>query len=87
MHSIFAYLVALPALIVWGLGLPIILFWGLTKNRAAIINNDDKQIKLLLEFIYGGFKSDYYFWEIGISLRKIIIISIVVFVTSYGVLA
>ena len=37
--------------------------------------------------MYGGFKSDFYFWEIGILLRKLILICIVIFVTNYGVLA
>jgi hypothetical protein len=37
-HQIFAYVVALPSLIVWGLGLPILAFALLTNNRAEIIS-------------------------------------------------
>jgi hypothetical protein len=76
-HSVYAYLIALPALIAWGLGLPLLAFWSLTNNRAAIIKSDDEKVKIKLGFIYDGFKSDFYFWEIGILLRKLIIICIV----------
>ena len=37
-HPIFAYVVALPSLIVWGLGLPILAFALLTYKRAEIIS-------------------------------------------------
>ena len=45
-HSIYAYVIALPALIVWGLGLPLLAFWNLTKNRGAIIKGDDEKVKI-----------------------------------------
>lgn len=45
-HSICAYMIALPALIVWGLGLPLLAFWSLTKNRGAIIKADDEKVKI-----------------------------------------
>ena len=40
-HQIYAYLIALPAIIAWGLGLPVLAFWSLTSNRGSIIKADD----------------------------------------------
>jgi hypothetical protein len=37
-HQIFAYVVAAPSIIVWGVGLPILAFALLTNNRADIIS-------------------------------------------------
>ena len=37
-------------------------------------------------FLYGGYKSDFYYWEITIIFRKVILICICVFITNYGVL-
>ncbi len=45
-HKVFAFMIALPGLIVWGLGLPILSFWYLTQNRAKIIKADDMKVKI-----------------------------------------
>jgi hypothetical protein len=39
-------MIALPALIVWGLGMPLLAFWSLTKNRGAIIKADNEKVKI-----------------------------------------
>lgn len=85
-HSLFSYIVAMPALIVWGAGLPLLAFFFLTKNRAQIAKGNDQSVIDSYGFLFGGYKSDFYFWEITIMLRKIILIFVCIFVTNYGVL-
>jgi hypothetical protein len=43
-HQIFAYAVALPSLIVWGVGLPILAFILLTNKRAEIVASRNPNI-------------------------------------------
>jgi hypothetical protein len=85
-HQLFAYVVALPSLIVWGLGLPILAFILLTNKRADIASAKNPVTNETYGFIYGGFKSDFYFWELIITIRKLILIAVCIFVTNFGVL-
>ena len=43
-HHIITFFVALPSLIVWGVGLPILAFIQLTKKRAEIISAENPNI-------------------------------------------
>jgi hypothetical protein len=85
-HNLIAYMIALPALLVWCAGLPVLSFWYLTKNRGAIIKGNNEKVNLIHGYVFGGFKTDFYFWEILILVRKVILISVSIFVTSYGAL-
>ena len=38
-------------------------------------------------FLFFGYKKDYYFWEIIIAYRKVLIIFIAVYLTTFGVIA
>jgi hypothetical protein len=76
----------LPSLIVWGAGLPLLGFILLTNNRASIIDANNPQFEETYGYLYGGFKADFYFWEIVITVRKLILIAVCIFVTNFGVL-
>jgi len=86
-HHLITFFVALPSLIVWGVGLPILAFVWLTNKRAEIISAKSPDIKETYGFIFGGLKTDFYFWELVITFRKLILISVCIFVTNFGVLA
>jgi hypothetical protein len=82
-HKLFAYMVAMPALIVWGLGLPLMIVWLMARRSGDLASEEARES---YGFLYGGYKSDFYFWEVLIIFRKVILIFICVFVTGYGVL-
>ncbi|CDW88401.1 UNKNOWN [Stylonychia lemnae] len=80
-HSFFTIAVALPALIVWGLGIP--LFALILLIRAE----DDLQSKKIREkfgFLFRGYKKKFFYWEVVITYRKIFLIFIQVFMAQYG---
>lgn len=83
-HKFFSYFVAIPGIIVWGLGIPFFAFTLLSKIRK---NLDDITSKEKLGFLYRGYRKEYYYWEIVIMYRKIILIFISVFVGMFGVMA
>lgn len=85
-HYLFLFIVALPSLIAWGVGLPFVTFWLLNNNRNIITANSDKENEAAetYGFIYGGFKSEYYLWEATIILRKALLIIVCIFLDKYG---
>jgi len=86
-HSAFTFAVALPSLALWGLGLPLLAFWLLSRKQQDIIaDQPQSDTRRAWGFLYGGYKSDFYYWEIVIACRKIVMICLCVFVTGYGVL-
>jgi len=76
-HNMWTYSVALPGLIVWALGLPFFAFLGLSFERKRLSMFDAKE---KLGFLFGGFKKDFYFWEVVIMYRKVVVIFISVFI-------
>ena len=75
---------ALPSIIVWGLGIPFIMLIFLIKSRGRL---DIIEIREKWGFLFSGYKKDFYFWEILIMYRKVLIIFISVYVTTFGVIA
>ena len=76
-------MLALPSIIVWGLGIPFFAFTLLTRERETL---DKLATKEKFGFLYNGYKKDFYYWEIVIMYRKIAIIFIAVFISSSGVI-
>jgi len=82
-HFFWAFLVAMPALIVWGLGIP---FFAIQLLRKEKYHLDTPAIREKFGFLFRGFKKDYYYWECVIMYRKIILIFIAVFLVNFGVI-
>lgn len=68
--------VALPSLIVWGLGIPLFAFMLLFKERKRL---DTLLARQKFGFLFRGYKQRFYYWEIVIMYRKIFLIFIQVF--------
>lgn len=79
-----AFGVALPGLIVWGLGIP---SYGL---RLIVSNMESLHLQSFKEkygFLYNGYRyPQAYFWEFIIMYRKIIMIFIQVFLAQQGLI-
>jgi hypothetical protein len=73
--------VALPCLICWGLGIPFFAFVLMSRVRNNLGRMD---VKELYGFLYNGYKKEFYYWEVIIMYRKILMIVIAVIIKSYG---
>ncbi|CDW89726.1 UNKNOWN [Stylonychia lemnae] len=82
-HLFWALAVALPAMIVWGLGIP---FFGLALLLRSKKKLDQIITRQKLGFLFRGYKRKYYYWEIVIMYRKIFLIFIQVFLLQYGII-
>jgi len=73
--------VALPCLILWGIGIPAIVWLLMMREREKL---DTKAVQEKFGFLYNGYKRDNFFWEIVIMYRKILMIAIAVFMNRIG---
>ncbi|CDW90149.1 UNKNOWN [Stylonychia lemnae] len=82
-HQYFSLLIALPGLIVWGIGIPFFAFALMFRKSK---NLDNLETRAQYGFLFRGYKKQFYYWEIVIMYRKIILIFISVFVVSNGII-
>lgn len=78
-HVLYSVGVAIPGIIIWCIFIPAFLLILLYRRRKQL-NSAAEKIKY--GFLYKGFKSNRYYWEFVIMLRKIIIICSSVFLKS-----
>ena len=69
--------VAIPSIFLWGLGIP---FFALIIMIRVKDKLDLLKIREQYGFLFRGYKNKFFFWEVVIMYRKIIIIFIAVFV-------
>ena len=82
-HYNYSLLLAVPALIIWGFGIPAFAWIVLARNKE---NLDDIDTREKYGFLYNGYKKKYYYWESVNMYRKISIIFISVFLRVAGVI-
>jgi hypothetical protein len=75
-HLKYALSVALPSIIVWGVGLPALCLAYLIRERHGL---GLTTLRLRLGFLYNGYESQKFYWELVILYRKVIIIALTVF--------
>ena len=73
----------MPALIVWGLGIPLFAFILLSRKRKRL---NVLVVKEKYGFLYNGYKRQYYYWEVIIMYRKLIIVIIAYVIVNLGVI-
>ena len=73
-HMRIVLMFALPAIIVWVFGFPLMIFFILRRHRHSL-NTNDTIIKYGLYYI--GFRDETYFWQIiVIYLKRILYIAV-----------
>ncbi|CDW83118.1 UNKNOWN [Stylonychia lemnae] len=82
-HQFWAFGLGLPVLIVWGLGIPLFAFILIETEKKSL---ESVATREKYGFLYRGYKSRFYYWEIFITYRKMFLIFIQVFLIYYGVL-
>ena len=83
-HQSYILSVAIPAAIVWGLGLPLasfIILFRLNKSHKL----DDPGKKKSYGFLYSGYKRSKYWWELVILARKVIVLFTLLWLSGSGV--
>ena len=80
-HTLYAYTVALPSIIIWGIGTPTLLLLVMIKNRKKITTIKNK---LRFGFLFNGYRKKTFYWEFVILYRKILIICLIVFAANYS---
>ena len=74
-HKKFSFIVVVPSIILWVIGVPTILLLIMTKNKRRLHLDF---YRVVFGFLYNGYRQDKYYWEIIIMYRKIILITITV---------
>jgi len=68
-------------LLIWVLGMPLIAFVILYRNRN---NLEDTQMKKYLLILYQGLRPQAFYWEIVNTFRKFMILTFNVFLSTYS---
>ncbi|CAG9321220.1 unnamed protein product [Blepharisma stoltei] len=79
-HWLIIAIVGLPGIGIWCLGFPLVMFYILYKNRHSL---DSPDIQLKYRSFYGGYKSRFYYWELLIICRRMLIRGIAVILINY----
>lgn len=81
-HRRYAMGVALPGILVWGVAVPLLALLRLCIKRRTL---DMLETRIHFGFLYNGYRTQRFYWEFIILYRKIIIITIAVFVLNISV--
>ncbi|CAG9319459.1 unnamed protein product [Blepharisma stoltei] len=81
-HSFYAFIIAMPAIIIWGIAVPALCLTNLVRNWDRL---DEVWIKLRYGFLFNGYKSKYYYWEFVIAYSKMILIAFSVFLSNVSI--
>ena len=81
-HIFYSLTIALPGIVVWGIGTPAVCLAYIWKNRLLL---GKLQMKLRFGFVYNGYELDRFYWEFVILYRKIAIICCSVFLSTISI--
>ena len=78
-HYRYVFIVAVPSAIGWGVGMPMLCLLVLYRNRNRL---GLTELKVRFGFVYNGYEYSKYYWEFVIMYRKLLIITIAVFLAN-----
>lgn len=81
-HIKYVTAIALPSIIVWGLGIPTISLYALFRNRKKL---ETIRVRVNLGFLFNGYNLKHFYWEFIILYRKILIICCSVFLGNISI--
>jgi hypothetical protein len=81
-HRRYAMGVALPGILLWGLAVPLLALVRLCMKRRTL---DMLETRIHFGFLYNGYRPQRFYWEFIILYRKILIITIAVFIFNVSV--
>ena len=83
MHKMIALTVGVFTLVVWGFGIPLMIYLLMSKEKEKL---NTTAAKIRFGFLYNGYKLSNYYWEIVIMYRKIFCLIIAVFLKKIGII-
>ncbi|OMJ71850.1 hypothetical protein SteCoe_29840 [Stentor coeruleus] len=78
-HTKYSLIIAVPGMITWAVGVPTFLLVIMSKKKRYLYRDNNR---VIFGFLFNGYKSSNFYWEFLIMYRKIIIITIAVFMSS-----
>ncbi|CAG9321940.1 unnamed protein product [Blepharisma stoltei] len=81
-HIFYVTAVSVPAILLWGIGVPTLCLFLLWKNKKILTNIN---VRIKYGFLFNGYKTRSYYWEFVIIYRKILIICCSVFLGTISV--
>jgi len=78
-HTFYSIIVAIPSIILWAIGFPTLILVIMIKRRSVLYQDTNK---VIFGFIFNGYKIQKFYWEFIIMYRKILIITISVFMSN-----
>mmetsp|Transcript_4575 Transcript_4575/g.614 ORF Transcript_4575/g.614 Transcript_4575/m.614 type:complete len:147 (-) Transcript_4575:394-834(-) len=81
-HIFFCLAVALPSIVIWGIGIPTVCLFFLYRNKR---NLGGINVRIRFGFLFNGYNDKHYFWEFVILYRKIIITCCSVFLSTISI--
>lgn len=72
-HNVYAFAVALPAILIWCIGTPL-LFWAVLFRQRKNLNEAVNVRRI--GFLYSGYHPQFYYWEFVVVLRKSLMVII-----------
>ena len=79
-HNFYAQNLGIPIIALWIVGLPLVAWYILFRKRASL--SDDENIARY-GFLYTGLNHQAFYWEILLHFRKVLMICINVFMTTF----
>jgi hypothetical protein len=79
-HNFYAQNLGIPIIIIWIVGLPLVAWFILFRKRQNL--SDDENIARY-GFLYTGLNHQAFYWEILLHFRKVLMICINVFMTTF----
>ena len=79
-HLKWSLLIGLPMIVVWVFGSPILAIVILFRNRNRL---NDSEFQKYFIVLYQGLKDENFYWEIVNTIRKVLIVTINVFLSRY----
>lgn len=70
-HTKYAFALALPSVIIWGLSVPLLTLLAMTKQR----NRPERKYKVRYSFLTQGYNTNRYYWELCTCSLKFILIA------------
>ncbi|CAG9330649.1 unnamed protein product [Blepharisma stoltei] len=70
-HTVYAFCIALPSIIIWSIGVPLFVFQHLTRNKRKLYQIE---YKIKYGFLYDGYQESRFYWEFVVMMRKMWII-------------
>merc|ERR1719204_1338685 len=86
-HMLFVFLVALPMGVFYVFGLPLYVLKRLYNNRDELtkpFERVNKNIVNRYHFLFKGYEPEFYYWEIIVMIRKILMVCVAVYM-SYDI--